>query len=149
MSIVLAHGYRESLLQRLGVIDARADYGSEQSTSLLDLLPSFVLLSAKVSMMGDAWRIRERWMQLAASFMIHAALEQYLAFQAKGEEVLMEAFAWGANDGNHYGPDSDGGIINAMFVGDGDTEIREEWEKIRLESISMVNTALEGPSTWS
>lgn len=61
---------------------------------LLDLLPDFLVFSARTAALLDQ-NVSEQWMQLAASFMFQAALEQYATTDSLSLDELDEAFAWG------------------------------------------------------
>lgn len=96
-----------------------AFYGTASCLSLLDLLPSFMKLTAACQSMYDT-PISEQWMTLAAQWMLQACLEQYLVFGASGTDAIDEAFAWGAGrqiasdrETPTSEPDSD------MFMSDG------------------------------
>ena len=67
-------------------------FGTERSISLLDLLPSFMLLSAEAA--PDSVPSL-RWMILAAEFMLQAALEQLSVRGETGLAGVTQAFSWG------------------------------------------------------
>ncbi|KAF2096525.1 hypothetical protein NA57DRAFT_78128 [Rhizodiscina lignyota] len=71
-----------------------AFYGTPESVSLLDVLPSFLVAS---SAMRDVFstNITQMFMELAAEFMMQASLEQYLAYGNRGADPLKMCFAWG------------------------------------------------------
>ncbi|KAF1352074.1 hypothetical protein BDV97DRAFT_397124 [Delphinella strobiligena] len=85
------------VLDALSIPSSNIDfYGKKSCLSLLDLLPSFMELTAARSQLDTDWTISRRWMeQLAGEFMLQSTLEAYLCFGAEGGEVVDEAFAWG------------------------------------------------------
>ncbi|KAF2211117.1 hypothetical protein CERZMDRAFT_85669 [Cercospora zeae-maydis SCOH1-5] len=90
---------RSLMLGALGIPaedDAYEDsfYGTSDCVTLLDLLPLFMRVSAACHTMF-ACPPTEKWMNLAAAWMLHACLEQYLVFGASGSDAIDEAFAWG------------------------------------------------------
>ena len=95
-------------------------YGTPDSVSLLDLLPSFISLSASRAHLGpeaEEFVVQPRWMRLAAEWMLQAVLEQYRIFGAEGPGLVEESFAWG------YGYGGEGGSgVNSNTEEDGDAE---------------------------
>lgn len=113
---------------------------------LLDMLPDFLVLSARTALLlGQT--VSRQWMDLAASFMFQAALEHYTTNAPSGLNELDIAFAWGWVKGGsslqeRYDDEvsSDDAIaasdiieINDAFCSpDGDAQI-DGWQATRLE----------------
>lgn len=88
---------RESVLDALQVRagGARTHYGSNDSISLLDLLPKFMELCAFAHKARHQLNITAV-MRLMTEFMLQASLEQYLVYGANDTvDPVDEAFAWG------------------------------------------------------
>lgn len=71
-----------------------AFYGTRASVTLLDLLPMFMTVSAQCNALYSS-NMKEPLMQLAATWMLQASLEQYCVCGASGTDAIDEAFAWG------------------------------------------------------
>lgn len=71
-----------------------AFYGTPESVSLLDILPSFMAVIAARNELNNS-NLSTGLMELAAQFMLQASLEQYLVRGATGCDAIDEAFAWG------------------------------------------------------
>lgn len=104
--------------------------------SLLDTIPSFMALSAAENTMQQS-KITDKWMRLAARYMMQAVVEQYLTYGVQSDEVLKEAFAWGFDPEAVAKEWSDEWIVNAMFLDD-ETEF-ESWHEIRDEHMQAVS----------
>jgi hypothetical protein len=115
---------------------------------LRDFSPLFFTISAKVaSCIGQG--ISEQWMELAAQFMLQAALESCLmpGGATNGENPLAVSFAWGwipPRFWDDVGSSDESGVeaemlINSMFVDDNKNSPRENriWQKIRLRYMSL------------
>ena len=110
-------------------------YPTTGGISLLNTLHSFMALSATQSAIQDR-PITAVWMRLAAGFMAHAALEQYLVHGRPLSDAMAEAFSWGFDAETTADEGSEDWQINAMFLDD-DEEI-EGWTKIRDEHVQIV-----------
>ncbi|KAF2234709.1 hypothetical protein EV356DRAFT_141639 [Viridothelium virens] len=148
---------RELALKSLKVKQAanNATYGFQSSVAMLDLLPLFMSLSAHLYQ-ETGGEVKGRWLELAAEFMLQAALEQYLIQGTCGTEILHECFSFGwrpkdiANrkakhrrnshhlaDHEYQEMDKEEEIINDMFYDeDNHTEI-EGWKEIRERIIGF------------
>lgn len=111
-------------------------YPTTGGISFLDTLPSFMALSATQSTIQDR-PITAVWMRLAAGFMAHAALEQYLVHGRSLSDAMAEAFSWGFDAETTADEGSEDWQINAMFLDD-DEEIKG-WTKIRDEHVQAVS----------
>ena len=69
-------------------------FGSPSAITMFDLLPQFMSLSAYV-FQETGFEVKELWMELAAEFMLQAALEQYLVHGLGGAETLRMCFSYG------------------------------------------------------
>ncbi|KAL9095531.1 MAG: hypothetical protein Q9165_002402 [Trypethelium subeluteriae] len=142
---------RELALKSLKVKQAttKVTYGLQTSVAVLDLLPLFMSLSAFLYQ-NFGWEIKDRWLELAAEFMLQAALDQYLIRGTSGTEILHDCFSYGWNskhtasrkaeyrlniphlaDHEYQDMDEEEEIINDMFY---DEEIHTEiegWKEIR------------------
>jgi hypothetical protein len=111
--------------------------------------PLFFTISAKIASLTDQG-ISERWIELAAQFMLHAALESLLAPREgrSNENPLLIAFAWGwipPSHWKHYCESSkDNGaeveaMINEMFKNNSGrgTGEHERWQESRLKHLSL------------
>ncbi len=135
--------HRQLNLSRLSYDPASHDfYGSPASISLLDLLPSFMELSAAWSELhiDDYANITPQWMSLAGEWMLQAALEQYLVYGSSGDAARDEAFSWGciADDAD---PDVDDRAVSALFceeVDDGKGTEVQMWTQTRDRCLSEV-----------
>ena len=122
---------RGNFLGRLGVSTSASSidhYGSLESVSLMDLLPSFILLSAarahlEVTNANGGIVVQPLWMEMAAEWMLQAVLEQYLVYGRSDVEALKESFAWGFDEDlsyktkpseDSYGDDEP--LMNALFA---------------------------------
>lgn len=120
---------------------------SASKISWFDMMPDFLVLSARISASLDQ-KVSRQWMDLAALFMFHAALEQYVHKMNEALDLseLDAAFAWGWVDddprplterngvlnGVESSDDEDLNEINEIFrSADQDAEI-EGWQAIRL-----------------
>ena len=116
-----------------------ASHGTVQgqsSLSLIDIIPQFMALSAAQNAMQET-TITEIWMHLAAGFMAHAVIEQYLKHGVSDPALLLqEAFAWGFDADCSAEEGSDEWQINAMFWGDDGAVIG--WDRIRDEHLHIV-----------
>lgn len=92
-----------------------------QNASLLDTLPRFLIISAVISnaMNEDP---SQQWMELAAEYMLQAAIEQYTKYGAAGPEALEKCFRWGWVRSLDT-KDDDLALINDMFRGSDEAEI--------------------------
>ncbi|KAK4612324.1 hypothetical protein CLAFUW4_12851 [Fulvia fulva] len=131
-----------------------AFYGTGAAVSLLDLLPMFMGVSAQCNALYDS-NMKEPLMQLAATWMLQACLEQYCVFGASGTDAIDEAFAWGYKSGEQNDPrspqrrrteeraakalgatqqcgvtDSAAHLINSMFERESGGEV-DGWQDIR------------------
>jgi hypothetical protein len=99
-------------------------YGHAESMSLLDLLPLFLSLSAAHAAHFNQANISDSYMTLAASFMMHATMEQYFVCGARGACALLQSFAWGwkAIPGSSWNEE---GLVNRMFR---DEDLQQEIE---------------------
>ncbi|KAI9798561.1 MAG: hypothetical protein M1833_004698 [Piccolia ochrophora] len=105
---------RYRALSAFGLQDQMGHYGCPASTTLLDMLPAFMYLSASIVNTIDTWTVGAEWVDTAAGFILQAVLEQYLIYGNKGAGPLREAFAWGFNAQGQ--PDhNDDEKVNAMF----------------------------------
>ena len=104
--------------------------------SLLDTLPSFMALSAAQSVLQDR-PITDIWMRLAAGFMAHAAIEQYLVYGMPLSDAIRAAFAWGFDAESTAQEGSEDWQINAMFLGE-DEEVLG-WSEIKDEHMQAVS----------
>lgn len=87
--------HRQYVLHTLKIKGTEAErYISPSSVTMLDLLPKFMALSAYLYQEAG-WEVKERWLELAAEFMMQAALEQYLVYSAGDAQVLRECFSYG------------------------------------------------------
>jgi hypothetical protein len=99
---LLAEEYERNRAHVLQQLDIPAEedeiedafYGTPSYISLLDVLPTFVEVTAARNAMS-ASTLSERWMHLASNFMLQACLEQYLVVGAQGLHTIDEAFSWG------------------------------------------------------
>ena len=107
----------------------------QSSVALIDILPHFMALSAAQNAMQDT-TITEIWMHLAAGFMAHAVIEQYLKHGESYPALLQEAFAWGFDADCSADEGSDEWQINIMFWGDDGAVIG--WDRIRDEHLHIV-----------
>ncbi|KAK4556398.1 hypothetical protein LTR86_006542 [Recurvomyces mirabilis] len=131
-----------------------AHYGTEASLSLLDILPSFMRISAARCTMSESF-LTETSMQMLAEFCLQAAIEQYLVFGAEGTDTVDEAFAWGYKESSPSRRHEDGSAeegeeeeeeeeeeqedeVNDMFTDDRyETEV-EGWAEIKAAYISQL-----------
>lgn len=111
---------------------------------LLELLPLFMELSTTIAD-GDP---SVAWMELAAEFMVQAALEQFVNFRESPQadrpmkmavKALREAFAWGYAD--KIDADSEDNSVQASLWFDNDTEgkVVQEWMNIMQKNLLKVN----------
>ena len=128
------------------VSDLLADhYGSPNSLSLLDTLPSFMALSAaQNTLQGN--NVTYLWMRLAARYMAEAVLEQYLIYGAHGSDIIQEAFAYGFDPESISASDSEELAITNLFWGGEDGREVQGWEEIRDEHLKAVSK-IESPQT--
>jgi len=125
-----------------------AFYGTSACITLLDLLPSFMEISAARNAMNNS-NLSERWMRLACEWMLQACLEQVLVLGANRADLVDEAFAWGYTNRNS---DKSSGIeqntmqneaedeINLMFEDeDYESEI-DGWQDVKLEFLRQTYT---------
>lgn len=105
-------------------------YGTEDSMSLLDLLPQFMALSA-AQVQKSEWIMNELWLNTAAEFMLQAALEQFSTFGQSGWQVVAEAFAWGWNPTLEDSVSDDEKSINRMFKDETEQCEIERWESVK------------------
>ena len=137
---------RAHVLHELGVPAEDEDYedafyGTSSCVSLLDVLPIFMQVSAARNAMNGS-NLTERWMQLAAEFMLQACLEQYLVFGVQGLDAVDEAFAWGYNESADDDRDSGQDVraiaktkttdINEMFEDEDYAVEVEGWSEIKM-----------------
>jgi len=103
-----------------------------ESLLLMDLLPTFMTLSAVV---GSGNQPSTRWMVLAAEFMLQAAYETRI-IETMYLAAVQEAFAWGcysskAEPLDEEGVDEGYESVDAMFR-DGNTDAEfVDWDSIR------------------
>jgi hypothetical protein len=111
------------------------------STSLADLVPMFVALSAARSeLQGEgSTNITRQWMELAGEFMLQAALEQYLVYGTHSTSKLREIFSWGWRPSPEQVIWEDAPRVNHMFCEEGRQQEVEGWAEIRREYVGMVN----------
>ena len=107
------------------------DARSSNQTPLLDIIPTFMTLSATQKQLQES-SVTDTWMRLAAGFMAQAVAEQILIYQSQTPKILQEAFAWGFDPGFEGVEGSEEWLINAMFYGE-ENEPITEWERIRDE----------------
>lgn len=133
---------RRHALASISLSSASEFYGYPSSVSLLDLLPSFMNLSALNCTKIIAGDINNQWMSFATQWMLLACLEQYLVYGAREVECIDEAFAWGYQRGGV-------GNVNAMFE---DPEYRKEvdgWKEWKERRLELLVTEIEGESLES
>lgn len=108
-------------------------YGSEESVTLLDLLPLFMRLTATVQKIHNS-EINPEWMRLATQWMQQACLEQYLIYGASGSDAVDEAFAWGYKS-NAEEADN----LNAMFESSSQTaEEVQGWAECKTRALGAL-----------
>ena len=128
-----------------------------QVISLIELLPRFLDLSASMAVLLDQ-EVSQKWMKLAAEFMLQSAWEEHVYLDSEGgDEPLKVAFGWG-RWGQRELEDaimSAGATpeekraevqVDAMFQAfDGSPEeAAVAWSKIRLEYLSAFGTTPPG-----
>ena len=112
--------------------------GMPNVLTLLDTIPFFMALSAaQIMLQARDTRITEVWMKLAAGYMAHATIEQYLQYGAEGDWVFRQAFAWGFDPDLIAEEGSDEFQVNAMFM-DEDGGSIPKWEIIRKDHMLAV-----------
>lgn len=119
---------------------------AKSKTTLLDLLPEFMAISASMTML-DARNITETWMRLAAGYMSHAFMEQVLARGNVGLGPLLEAFAWGFDESSNAADGSDEENINFMFFGEEGT--LRGWDDLREAHIRAVSACMRNSTCMS
>lgn len=126
--------------------------GNKVAHPMLSSISSlFFTISAKVASCIDQG-ISEQWMELAAQFMLQAALEPCLlpGSRANGENLLALSFAWGWIPPRFWDDvDSSDEIsieaemmINNMFADDDGTRPRENqvWQRMKLKYMSLFSS---------
>lgn len=120
---------------------------SDNVTTLLDLLPSFMSLSAARAHLNSDFAITEYWMHLAGQFMLQACVEAILLHGQNADQVLNEAFAWGyvsekaqaaESNGERMDVDEAGGRDAGDEVWDDEEEVNEMF---RADPISQNQNA--------
>jgi hypothetical protein len=114
---------------------------SVDSTSLADLVPMFVALSAARSELqgSGSTNITRQWMELAGEFMLQAALEQCLVYGTHSSSKLREIFSWGWRPSPEQVIWQDEPRVNHMFCEEGRQQEVEGWAEIRREFVGMVS----------
>jgi hypothetical protein len=114
---------------------------SADATSLADLVPMFVALSAARSELQgeDSTNITRQWMELAGEFMLQAALEQCLVYGTHSTSKLREIFSWGWRPSPEQVIWEDAPRVNQMFCEEGRQQEVEGWAEIRREFVAMVS----------
>jgi hypothetical protein len=74
-------------------IPSRHSCSRQHATSLLSILPDFMVLCAAAPPIEQ-----EKSMEIAAQLMMFASLEQYLIFGQASRNICVQAFAWGWTD---------------------------------------------------
>ena len=116
--------------------------------TLVSVGPLFFAISAQIASFLDQG-ISEKWVELAAQFMLQTALESLMTHETKAaDNLLVTAFAWGwipPSHWDHYcqsGRDKGGegeAMINEMFEnnrGRGTGE-QKRWQETRLKYLSL------------
>ena len=138
--------FQDSLLeQHIGKSEHRRSASrlrdSPESTSLADLVPMFIGLSAARSrlMKGGESGITETWMELAGEFMLQAALEQCLEYSSTSSLKLREIFSWGWRPSpTKYWEDEES--VNEMFCDEDALREIQGWAEIRQKYIDLVGS---------
>lgn len=90
--------------------------------NLLELLPSFLALSAAQLSLGGENQITDLWMKLASEYMAHTVVEQVVVFGVRDPTFVDGVFNWKFDEDNAADESTDAFMINAMFF---DAEIEE------------------------
>lgn len=115
-------------------------YGSDRSVTLLDLLPSFLATASSMRRVFST-NMSQMFMELAATFMMQASMEQYLVYGSKGVGPLMECFAWGWRRSPSEVWQDEADVIQ-MFK---DEDLQEEvdgWAEVRSKYFNLVSKGL-------
>jgi hypothetical protein len=115
--------------------------GSVEATTLADLVPMFVALSAARSELQgqDSANITRQWMELAGEFMLQAALEQFLVHGNNSTSKLREIFSWGWRPSPEQVIWEDEPLANQMFCDESRQREVEGWASIRREYVRLVS----------
>ena len=148
-----------------------AFYGTRAAVSLLDLLPMFMAVSAQINEICNS-KTKDPLMQLAATWMLQACLEQYRVFGASGTDAIDEAFAWGYKGGEasdqtsleqqrvegrvataldrntpHRAPEASSYRINNMFEAEDEAVEVDGWQEIRDAALEELLLFGEGSAS--
>ncbi|KAL1303282.1 hypothetical protein AAFC00_006689 [Neodothiora populina] len=122
--------FRAQVLEHLTKDSASEEfYGSATCLSLMDLLPSFMYLSAARAQLNADFGITQHWMNLAGEFMLLSVLENYMCFRASDPELVNEAFAWGFLPGSdRHQSEHLGGKLDEPMEIDCEVEGDRRWD---------------------
>lgn len=88
---------------------------------MLQLLPSFLALSATQLALEGENQITDLWMQLATEYMAHTVAEQVIAYESEDPTMVDRIFDWKFDETTAADESTDTFLINAMFF-DADIE---------------------------
>lgn len=148
-----------AIYRKWGDTGARSSSGTysnnhlKPAKKLSSISPLFFTISAKIASFIDQ-DISEKWMELAAQFMLHAALESCLICQEDGSigDLLAFSFAWGWIPSSYWDAFGESRsdksieaemVINTMFEDNDGQEARENqtWREKRLQYLSLFNVS--------
>lgn len=138
--------HRPRRLEACNILPSTAATDDVKSTvSLMDTLTAFMSLNSMALDPIEAWSINPAWMELAAEYMLQAALEQYCLYGAEGVRALQECFAWGYNPSLANVADREVFTVNAMFRDDSE-ETQRAWEATQKRYLQTVRTSPHVPT---
>jgi hypothetical protein len=117
--------------------DMDLDHVRTNSLSLLDLLPTFMVISADSIKRDRVQAYAGPWMEMATELCVVAALEQYILFGAEDDCPPREAFAWGYNDATTSNAADPYRTVNDLFELFKTVE-STDWEAMRDQASLMV-----------
>jgi hypothetical protein len=107
--------------------------------SLYCLLPLFIELTAGRVHLDDDWMPTTEWLELAAEFMMQAAIEEYLRNGAYGEETINTIFAFGCPGPRWAEEGADVTAMRVLFCDElNPRQEKSEWTDIKRRHISEV-----------
>lgn len=123
-------------------------FGTASSLSLRDLLPGFMALTAHRATIGEfPWRPTMRWIRLAADFMLHAVLEQFLIRGAAGSDVVAEVLAYGFDGPQTEFNDADARLVYDLYATtEAHSESKGVWQQMIADVIQLVRPLPPSPS---
>ncbi|EME77826.1 uncharacterized protein MYCFIDRAFT_79086 [Pseudocercospora fijiensis CIRAD86] len=148
LSIKKLEDNRAQLLDSLDIPCEDHDYddaffGTNACVTLLDVLPLFMQVSARCHNIFDRNNFTPQWMQLAADWMMHACLEQYLICGQEGSDAIDEAFAWGFHERDMIADETNIRVSDDPFDSEHDELDVQRWESIRRHALAKLFPAVD------